>query len=134
MARTSASRGKKGYNPPSGKKPVFKMMGSSPVRQDDDPTTPTTPSIEFPMTKPSKRDIIAAASDPKHPMSIESVGHEAHYAWKAGGRPIPKKPPSDTVHGAGGNIENPDGSINLERTAAQLGITVAELKERRNIG
>ena len=34
MARTSASRGKKGYTPRSGKSPVFKMMGSSPMRID----------------------------------------------------------------------------------------------------
>jgi hypothetical protein len=35
MARTSASRGKKGYTPRSGKSPVFKMMGSSPARKPD---------------------------------------------------------------------------------------------------
>ena len=127
------------------KGPAYKMKSAahggpmrrnfpSAFRQDDDPTTPTTPSTEFPMTKPSKRDIIAAASDPSHPFSIESIGHEGHYAWKAGGRPIPKEPPSDTSHGAGGNIENPDGSINFEKTAAQLGITVDELKKLHNIG
>ena len=34
MARTSASRGKKGFNLRSGKTPVFKMMGSSPIRDE----------------------------------------------------------------------------------------------------
>ena len=34
MARTSASRGKKGFSQKSGKNPVFKMMGSSPARVD----------------------------------------------------------------------------------------------------
>jgi len=37
MARTSKSRGAKGYNGKSGKRPVFKMMGSSPVEQDEFP-------------------------------------------------------------------------------------------------
>ena len=39
MARTSASRGKKGYTPRSGKSPVFKMMGSSPARKPESGST-----------------------------------------------------------------------------------------------
>ena len=114
------------------KGPVYKMKSAAhggPMRRN----FPSAFRTEFPMVKPSEKEITAAASDSSHPMSIESVGYEAHYAWKAGGRPKTEET-STTKHGTGGTIVNNDGSINRDKTANQLGITVAELNERLSTG
>ena len=65
-------------------------------------------------SKPTKKEIFAAANDPGHPNSIKNMGEEAYYAWKAGGN-YPT-----TYHGAGGKIMNEDGTVNEKLTNRQL--------------
>ena len=67
-------------------------------------------------SKPTKKELIAAANNPNHPNSIENMGEEAYYAWKAGGKPKPKPKQSNLTHGAGGKLLNPDGTVNKEAT------------------
>ena len=66
--------------------------------------------------KPTKEELIAAANDSSHPNSIENMGEDAYYAWKAGIKP---QTPT-TYHGAGGKIMNEDGTVNKKLTRRQL--------------
>ena len=84
--------------------------------------------------KPTKKELIDAANNPNNPNSLENLGRDAYYAWKAGGFVPKEKKQSNTTIGTGGTIENTDGEINRDRTATQLGITQAELNKRLNTG
>ena len=84
----------------SGNKPsIAKMAGVSPMK-----------------TKPTKKELIAAANDPNHPNSIQNMGEDAYYAWKAGGTVKPEERQSNLTHGAGGKLLNSDGTVNKEAT------------------
>ena len=83
----------------------FKMKGSPMARNF---------GISPMKAKPTKEEIFAAANDPSHPNSIENMGKDAYYAWKAGGN-YPT-----TYHGAGGTIMNKDGTVNEKLTNRQL--------------
>jgi len=89
----------------------FKMKGSPMARNF---------GISPMRSKPTKKELIAAANDPSHPNSIKNMGEEAYYAWKAGGTPKPDPKQSDLTHGAGGKLLNPDGTVNKEATRSHV--------------
>jgi len=65
--------------------------------------------------KPTAEEVKAAVNNKSNPNSPENLGGEAFQLWKGGSKKVIKKQ-SDLTHGSGGELLNPNGTVNKKAT------------------
>jgi len=91
--------------------PMARNFGISPMKNN-----PTDGVKSTKISKPTKKELRAAANDKSNPNHIDNMeSAEAYYAWRGGFTIANQK---ETYHGAGGKVMNEDGTVNKALTEA----------------